>query len=247
MIKCERGSTNPPKMQQKTATNILWYGKCLCLLHCMHLYSWRRITQTIYIPSKNTEDLTMKQMFDISEKLISEQSDEIHGVTTINWEDSSWKHLSLVGGEKVISLSTTKVYVFFQILCYALERWTRTHNQIMHVKTGCVNSTPHTSQFLVFHSHILMSHWHWLKFGVCRALQFIPSSCAHDAAVLILSTTLPSTLCFPSSLSSSFSFSCSSPSSSMMWETRTLRTLANEDLGTLAENDPLTSTSLKNW
>ena len=33
---------------------------------------------------KNTEDLTMKQMFDISEKLISEQSDKIHGVKTIN-------------------------------------------------------------------------------------------------------------------------------------------------------------------
>ena len=33
---------------------------------------------------KNTEDLTMKQMFDISEKLISEQSDEIYGVYTIN-------------------------------------------------------------------------------------------------------------------------------------------------------------------
>ena len=29
---------------------------------------------------KNTEALTMKQMFDISEKLVSEQSDEIHGV-----------------------------------------------------------------------------------------------------------------------------------------------------------------------
>ena len=33
---------------------------------------------------KNTEDLSMKQMFDISEKLISEQSDEIYGVKTIN-------------------------------------------------------------------------------------------------------------------------------------------------------------------
>ena len=32
---------------------------------------------------KNTEDLTMKQMFDISEKLVSEQ-DEIYGVKTIN-------------------------------------------------------------------------------------------------------------------------------------------------------------------
>ena len=41
---------------------------------------------------KNTEDLTMKQMFDISEKLISEQPDEIYGVNTIHWEDSLWKY-----------------------------------------------------------------------------------------------------------------------------------------------------------
>ena len=60
----------------------------------------------------------MKQMFDISEKLISEQSDEIYGVNTINWEDSSWKYLSLVDDEEVISLSNTKVYVFSDsVLC----------------------------------------------------------------------------------------------------------------------------------
>ena len=46
---------------------------------------------------KNTEDLTMKQMLDISEKLVSEQSDEIYGMSTINWEHSPWKYLSLVG------------------------------------------------------------------------------------------------------------------------------------------------------
>ena len=34
---------------------------------------------------KNTEDLTMKQMFNLSQKLISEQSGEIYGVKTINW------------------------------------------------------------------------------------------------------------------------------------------------------------------
>ena len=38
---------------------------------------------------KNTEDLTMKQMFDISEKLIAGKSDEIYGVNKINWDDSS--------------------------------------------------------------------------------------------------------------------------------------------------------------
>ena len=33
----------------------------------------------------------MKRMFDISEKLIVGQIDEIYGVNPINWEDSSWK------------------------------------------------------------------------------------------------------------------------------------------------------------
>ena len=42
---------------------------------------------------KNTgEGLTMKQMFDISEKLITDQSEEIYEVNTINWCDSACKH-----------------------------------------------------------------------------------------------------------------------------------------------------------
>ena len=60
----------------------------------------------------------MKQMFDRSEKLITEQSDENYGLSTINWEYSSWKYLSLVGDEQVISLSHAKVYVFSDsVLC----------------------------------------------------------------------------------------------------------------------------------
>ena len=68
---------------------------------------------------KNTgNDLTLKQMFDISEKLIVGQSDEIFGVKTINWEDSSWKYLSLIGDEQVISLLHKKVCVFSDsVLC----------------------------------------------------------------------------------------------------------------------------------
>ena len=60
----------------------------------------------------------MKQMFDISEKLIAEQSDEIYGVSTINWGDSSWKHFSLIDDEEVISQADAKVYVFSDsVLC----------------------------------------------------------------------------------------------------------------------------------
>ena len=50
-------------------------------------------------------------MFDISTRLMSEQ-DEISGLETIGWENSSWKYLSLIGDEQIISLQRTKVYVF---------------------------------------------------------------------------------------------------------------------------------------
>ena len=64
--------------------NILWYGECSCLYHWKHLYSWRRINQTIGIPSRTqTKDFTMKQMFDISAKLVSEQDWDLWSVN--NW------------------------------------------------------------------------------------------------------------------------------------------------------------------
>ena len=68
---------------------------------------------------KNTgNDLILQQMFHISEKLIVGQSDEIFGVSPVNREDSSWKQLSFVNDEEVISLSNAKVYVFSDsVLC----------------------------------------------------------------------------------------------------------------------------------
>ena len=134
---------NPQWMQQKTVKSILWYGECLCLQHCEHVYSWWRITQTIGLAIKNTEDLTMKQMFDISEKLISGQSDEIYGVKTVNWEDSSWKYLSLVMNKS--SVSSTQRSTYSHILYCVLERWTRTLNQILHGKTDWRGSKVHPS------------------------------------------------------------------------------------------------------
>ena len=60
---------------------------------------------------KNSTDLTLKKMFDISEKLVSEH-EEINNVDKIQWEKYSWTRLSLIGDETVISLQRTKVYVF---------------------------------------------------------------------------------------------------------------------------------------
>ena len=65
----------------------------------------------------NITDLTLKQMFGISAKLVGEQ-DEISNLETIGWEKHSWKYLSLIGDERVINLQRARVYVFSDsVLC----------------------------------------------------------------------------------------------------------------------------------
>ena len=68
--------------------------------------------ENVHSIKKTGQNLILKQMFDISEQLMGEQSDEIYGVNTINWCDFSWKQLSLVNDEEVIRLSHVKDYVF---------------------------------------------------------------------------------------------------------------------------------------
>ena len=82
----------------------------------------------------------MKQMFDISEKLISEQSGEFYGT---HWEDSSWKYLSLFGDEEVIRLQCTKVYVFSDsVLCLGKMNENPQSNIAWEVRLTWFKSSP---------------------------------------------------------------------------------------------------------
>ena len=68
-------------------------------------------------------------MFETSEKLTLEQSDEIFGVSQTSWENSLWNQLSLVNDEEVTSLSHAKVYVFSDsVLCPGKVNQNRTSN-----------------------------------------------------------------------------------------------------------------------
>ena len=72
---------------------------------------------TIQSGVKNFEDLTLKQMFDVTAQLVNNQ-DEINGLDKILWGKNSWKRLSLIGDETVINLKSTKVFVFSDsVLC----------------------------------------------------------------------------------------------------------------------------------
>ena len=66
---------------------------------------------TIQSVVKNHEDLTLKQMFDVTAQLVNNQ-DEISGLDKILWGKNSWTLLSLIGDEIIINLQRAKVYVF---------------------------------------------------------------------------------------------------------------------------------------
>ena len=68
---------------------------------------------------QNSEDLRLKQMFDVTAQLVNDQEDDQLMVwTKFSGEKNFWKRLSLIGDETVINLQSTKVYVFSDsVLC----------------------------------------------------------------------------------------------------------------------------------
>ena len=84
-------------------------------------------------------------MFDRSKELIVGQSDEIFGVTQTSCEDSSWRQLSFVNDEEVISLSHAKVYVFFK---FCVVSWNgdlepNIKYYLGRKKLSCFKDSPH--------------------------------------------------------------------------------------------------------
>ena len=68
----------------------------------------------------NTENITLKQMFDISVKLVAEQ-DEISGLETIGWENHSWKYLSLMVMKESSIVNAQKSTSFQILYCVSWE------------------------------------------------------------------------------------------------------------------------------
>ena len=89
----------------------------------------------------NTADLTLKQMFDISAKLASEQ-EEISSLETIGWEKHSWKYVSLIGDERITNLHRTKVYVFSDsVLCLGKINQNPESNKAWEQRIGWITSS----------------------------------------------------------------------------------------------------------
>ena len=72
---------------------------------------------TIQSVVKNHESLSLKQMFDVTARIVHNE-EEINCLDKILYEINSWTHLSLIHDEVVINLQRTEVYVFSDsVLC----------------------------------------------------------------------------------------------------------------------------------
>ena len=111
MIDCERYWSNLQKMQCKTSTNVLLFGMFISSTLEASVFMEKNYSDNLNSINNRGKDLTWKQMFEISEQLTLEQSDEIFGLSQISWENSSWKPLSLANDAEVISLSRAQVFV----------------------------------------------------------------------------------------------------------------------------------------
>ena len=65
--------------------------------------------------TKNQPQRTVKQLFDVTKKLVRDQK-EIQGIFVINFQTSSWKKTTLLT-ERAVQLSTTKTRISDSVLC----------------------------------------------------------------------------------------------------------------------------------
>ena len=98
-------------MQEIDKRSLIWWMFMSSTLEAS-VFMGKNYSDNLHSIKNTRENHNLKKMFEISEQLILEQSDEIFGVSQVSWERSPWKQLSLVNDEEVISLSHAKVYVF---------------------------------------------------------------------------------------------------------------------------------------
>ena len=118
-------------MQDSDKHSVIWRMFMSSTLQAS-VFMGKNYSETLRSIKNTGNNLTLNQMFDISEKLIVEQLNEIFGVSQIiSWEDSPWKQSSLVNDEEVISLSHAKVYVFSDsVLCLGKVNQNPTSNTV---------------------------------------------------------------------------------------------------------------------
>ena len=93
-------------------------------------------------------------------------------MTPINWEDSSWKQLSLVSDEEVISLSHVKVYVFSDaVLCFGKVNQNPASNTVWEEQLSWFKDSPQYRTLDTIDGEPM--EFEWIIFPGCTTLQLV--------------------------------------------------------------------------
>ena len=132
--------------------------------------------------------------------------------------------------------TTWDVSIFQDFLQFVAVRSFTADSSLLQPTGVCEHHTPHVTFFIDLHAHA------WLKSCVCRAriMCHESSPCAHVFVLTLFDYSIFISLMTIFSLIILSFFFAHQPWSSTMWCTNSLCAPANEDLGTLAEYDPLT-------
>ena len=104
------------KTKWRTSMWTRWDGKCLWLPLSKPQFILETIILEKWQSTKNQPQRTVKQLFDVTRKLIKEQK-EIQGISMIDWQQSSWKRTTLLS-VRAVRLSQAKAYEFSDsVLC----------------------------------------------------------------------------------------------------------------------------------
>ena len=76
------------------------------------VFMGKNYSENVHSIRNTGNNLTLKQMFDISKKLTVGQSDEIFGVSQISWENFPWNTLSWSMMKKSQSLACKGLRIF---------------------------------------------------------------------------------------------------------------------------------------
>ena len=146
MIKCEK-DRNEFQMLQKTERkqSMIWRMFMTVTMESAVFMGKNYLNNCQSIA--NTTGLILKQMFDKSTRLVSEQ-DEISGLETVGWENHSWKYLSLTGDERVVNLQRTTVYLFSDsVLCLGKILENSQSNDAWEPRLGWLKSSQNNRNF----------------------------------------------------------------------------------------------------
>ena len=133
-------------MQCQTSTNVLLFGECSCLRHWNHLCSWERITQN-----------TFHQKY----RARSHYKEDVRHFWKVDSRTIRW-HFWCVSNQLARFSMETMIFgqwwrshqslackgLFFQILCYVLERWVKILHQMLSGKNSWVGwKIHHNTEF----------------------------------------------------------------------------------------------------